>query len=374
MADKKSQLESLEQRIAELERLHSPCEAANGEEPQQFCAVPPTPAREFDKSVSRDRREAIIDIQDKWVNGTVLHYYMYSSGPYGGPSHQQQVVRDSFDEWKNLGIGLEFEEVNDISESEIRIGFRAPGSWSYVGRTALNIGQSSRTMNFGWDLRTPHGQDTALHEIGHALGFHHEHQNPNAGIVWDEQAVLNYFRGPPNNWDDAKIRFNILDKIPTSEVAGSEWDVDSIMHYSFGAGLIKQPVRYQTQPLIPDDGLSPEDIEQVKRFYPGNDSSLTELKVFAPEFLKIEPGQQKNFSISPSETRSYNIRTFGGSDTVMVLFEKRNGQPRFLAADDDSGSSLNASIRQRLVKGGEYILRVRLYSNFASGDTAVMLW
>ena len=27
--------------------------------------------------------------------------------------------------------------------------------------------------------------DTALHGIGHTLGLPHEHQNPNAGIVWD---------------------------------------------------------------------------------------------------------------------------------------------------------------------------------------------
>ena len=26
-------------------------------------------------------------------------------------------------------------------------------------------------MNFGWDLTTPYGRVTALHEIGHPLGF-----------------------------------------------------------------------------------------------------------------------------------------------------------------------------------------------------------
>jgi len=76
-------------------------------------------------------------------------------------------------------------------------------------------------MNFGWDLTTPYGRDTALHEIGHTLGFPHEHQNPNAGIVWDEDAVLDYFRGPPNNWNDQQINWNILRKLLPGSVTGS---------------------------------------------------------------------------------------------------------------------------------------------------------
>ena len=46
-------------------------------------------------------------------------------------------------------------------------------------------------MNFGWDLRADErGVDVPVHEIGHALGFSHEHQNPFAGIVWDEEGVF----------------------------------------------------------------------------------------------------------------------------------------------------------------------------------------
>ena len=65
-------------------------------------------------------------------------------------------------------------------------------------------------MNFGWLLRGDDGRDIALHEIGHILGFHHEQQNPFAGIEWDENAVYRYFTGPPNNWSRNKTCHNVL--------------------------------------------------------------------------------------------------------------------------------------------------------------------
>ena len=100
-------------------------------------------------------------------------------------------------------------------------------------------------MNLGWNVTTAFGRDTALHEIGHTLGLKHEHQNPNSGIVWDEDAVYAYFTGPPNDWTRAKTERNVLDKIDPRTVEGSVWDSNSIMHYSFRAGLINLPARFQ---------------------------------------------------------------------------------------------------------------------------------
>ena len=119
-------------------------------------------------------------------------------------------------------------------------------------------------MNFGWNINVSgsNGLDTALHEIGHAIGFHHEHQNPNAGIVWNEDAVYDYFartQTPP--WDKAKTDHNILNKIDPLTVDGSDWDPNSIMHYSFRRGLIREPVRYQT----PEPGAGTRLVGQGQR-------------------------------------------------------------------------------------------------------------
>lgn len=387
MADKSplsDRLDDLVGRVDQIEKhvYSDSCETAeeqrDSDKQLRYCAMPERPQREFGPEVSADRAEAILATANKWVNGTILHYYLFDSGPNGGDSSRQDVVREAFDVWTDVGIGLTFAKVSLRSESEIRIGFRGGnGSWSTVGTDALNVGQRERTMNFGWniDVPGPNGLDTAIHEIGHALGFHHEHQNPNAGIVWNREAVYDYFartQRPP--WSRARTDFNILDKIEPQTVEGSDWDPDSIMHYSFARGLIRQPHRFRSG-LTPQAGLSQADVEVVKHFYPdGGGSVVPQLKPWESQLLSLSAGEQKDFNVLPSETRDYDFRTFGQSDTVMVLFEEDNGDFRYVKGDDDSGFSRNASFRVRLIRGRKYQLRIRLYFSFSSGDTAVLLW
>ena len=163
----------------------------------RVCAVPPVPERQFDSSVSLGRAELIRIIEKKWVNGTKLHYYFFRNGPWAGPPSQIDLVTAGFKVWSDLKIGLQFEEVDDIAAAEIRIGFlQGDGAWSYVGRDVITFpGQQERTMNFGWDLTQDRRREyVAVHEIGHTLGFPHEHQNPIAGIIWDEACRLPLLR------------------------------------------------------------------------------------------------------------------------------------------------------------------------------------
>lgn len=378
---------SLEERVnelaARLERLegrslpgaHEYGAGARGSVTREYCAVPEVPERVFGPEVSAERARLIRVMAKKWVNGTVLHYYFFDGSPWGGDAAHKDVVRRAFESWKNLAIGLEFKEVSSRDDAEIRIGFmRGDGSWSYVGRDVLNEGQNERTMNFGWDLtRHPDEIDTAIHEIGHTLGFPHEHQNPNAGIVWDEEAVYQALAGPPNFWPRETTHWNIIRKISPDTVEGSNWDANSVMHYPFGAGLIKEPPQYRSG-LFPEPGLSQKDIAQVKLFYPPLAAVYPELRPFESQQLSIGAGEQKDFAVIPTATRYYNFRTFGESDTVMVLFEEQSGELRYVKGDDDSGTDLNASFRVRLTKGRRYVLRIRLYFNFSAGDAAVMMW
>ncbi len=303
------------------------------------------------------------------MNATNLRYFFMS-----GPEPQRQAVREAFVTWKDLGIGLEFSEVIDRGEAEVRIAFdQNDGSWSYVGRDVLGIGAAKPTMNFGWDLTDDYGTTTALHEIGHTLGLPHEHQNPFAGIVWDDPKVYAYFSGPPNNWSREQTFSNVLRKITAAEVEGSDWDPNSVMEYEFPSGLIKEPAQYSSG-LFPPGGLSQLDREWVVRWYPAFVTGPQQLQEFVSVPLTLAPGGQADFSIQPASSRKFTIATFGATDSVMVLFEEIDGELRYVAGDDDSGEEWNSSISVKLFQGRNYVVRVRLYWAGASGQMSVMYW
>jgi hypothetical protein len=345
----------------------------------RYCSQPPRVQRQLPPGVAAGRAEAIITFSKKWVAGTDLTYYCFRPGD-GSPSKWQgkpadiQAVRDAFKEWYALGVSVTFREVQKVADAMVRIGFdQEDGSWSYVGRDTLTIPAGERTMNFGWPLNTAYGHDTALHEIGHALGLEHEHQNPFAGIVWNEPAVRAYFHGDPNFWSDAQINHNIIDKIAPTSVKGTTWDPDSVMEYQFGPGLISKPEKYASTGLAPAGGLSTFDKKWIRESYPKAANEVTRLKVGVAEKLHLGKGETRVFEFKPLHTRSYKLTTVGKSDTVLVLFELTAEGKVQIGADDDGGQDRNALITATLQSGKTYQAGVRLYDAGSLADIALKI-
>lgn len=170
----------------------------------------------------------------RWNPGDVIRVRFLE-----GEESLQQRVRDVAERWTVPELAnLQFQFVPE-GEAEVRIAFeQGNGSWSYLGTVCRQILDPEPTMNYGWLTPTSEDEEiqrVVLHEFGHALGLIHEHQNPKGGIQWNEPAVIADLSKPPNSWDLATIRHNVLDHYPAEEVSSTPVDADSIMMYPIPA-------------------------------------------------------------------------------------------------------------------------------------------
>jgi hypothetical protein len=354
-------------------RSDSPRVALDDQEIQErMCVISEHPKPVVPSEIDRNRELAILENRYKWMNGTTIHYYLIPSAD--GTDAQKAVVRRGFEQWAALGIGLIFEEVTDPLEAELRITFdyEHGKSSSFIGTYNLKIKHPAPTMRFGWDLRTEWGHATVLHEIGHAIGLKHEHQNPNAGIVWDEPAVIKHYE-KSDDWDEETTRHNVINKLDPGDITATDWDVHSIMHYPIAAGLIKKPEEFSTIRTPRNITFSERDVTFISSIYPVESRVPQILRPMMLVPLPIDSGQQTDLLLSPNGTRDYEVKTVGKSDARIVAFEERDGKFRFLAADDDSAKESNASLHLRLVKGRKYVLKVRLYSAYGGEGFGVMM-
>lgn len=151
----------------------------------------------------------------------------------GIPSVQDKVEQVA-KTWIGHGMAnlhLEFRKDNN---TDIRISFQYPGSWSTIGKECRLVNKPEPTMNYGWlneDSTDDEVRRVVLHEFGHALGLIHEHQNPNGGIVWNRDKVIADLSGPPNNWSLADIEHNMFEPYDKNQTNSTPLDDGSIMMY-----------------------------------------------------------------------------------------------------------------------------------------------
>ncbi|WP_417602507.1 M12 family metallopeptidase [Owenweeksia hongkongensis] len=347
------------------------------------CQLPKQPRKPLPEGVSPDRATIIRRFGQIWVNGTELHYCFWDHTKHNCPkewtaknTESLKIVERAFREWKELGIGLEFIKVDDPYDAEIRIGFmEGDGNWSGVGTNILKARSNERTMNFAIDFTQLNWLpfDTALHEIGHTLGFYHGHQIPKSKIIWNDEEVYRYYSA--KGWSDSDIKTNILDKESENVLDLFPWDTNSVMHYRFKSTLISGPEPYNSKGISHTPYLSPLDKEIVRKLYPPLSSqNYIPLKAYRSYSAILQSGEQLAFTIKPDHSREFTFQTFGKVDTVLVLFEKDGDSHRYLSGDDDAGYNRNAMITHKLFKDREYVLRLKMYYAMDRGETAVMMF
>lgn len=298
------------------------------------------------------RERAIAPIGKTWMNGSTLRVLFLE-----GTDTQKALVREQAGWWTqhaNLKFGF-----GNAPDAEIRIAFDpADGAWSYIGTDCSHIPAGQPTMNLGFL-----DGGTAAHEFGHAIGLAHEHQNPAGGIQWKEEVVIHDLSGPPNSWDEATIRHNVLRKYSVNQIKGTTFDPDSIMLYFFPGTWTQSGVGTKANEAL---SMTDKDFIGGEKMYPRDAPTAPdakELDVKATRRTQADIGQfgeEDLYRFNVRDEGDYVIDTRGPTDVVLKLFGP-DSQTALNAEDDDSGVDLNARIAARLL-AGEYFAQVRHYN------------
>ena len=207
-----------------------------------------------------------------------------------------------------------------------------------------------------------------LHELGHALGCIHEHQNPVASIPWNKEAVYAYYAGPPNNWSRADVDNNLFRTYSRNLTQFSDFDAESIMLYpipkehtigGFEVGWNRQ--------------LSPTDKQFIGVLYPFDAVQAIPLTIDGPAVEESigKHGEEDLFRFEVVAAGNYRVETRGWTDVVMSL-SGPNNQTNVIVEDDDSGRNLNARIIASL-EPGVYHVRVRHFRPKGTGKYKIMV-
>ncbi|XP_056323116.1 bone morphogenetic protein 1b isoform X1 [Danio aesculapii] len=205
------------------------------------------------QSLLRRRRAATARPERVWPNG-IIPYII--SGNFSGS--QRAIFKQAMRHWEKHTC-VTFVE-RSVEESYIVFTLRPCGCCSFVGRRgggpqAISIGKNCDKFGI------------VVHELGHVIGFWHEHTRP------DRDEHVDIFREniqPGQEYNFIKMEPDDVDSL------GEVYDFDSIMHYArntFSRGIYLDTMlpKYDVDGVRPPIGqrtrLSKGDIAQARKLY-----------------------------------------------------------------------------------------------------------
>ncbi len=244
----------------------------------------------------------------RWPNGATLRI-----GFLDGSMEARKAVRDIANEWtEHANLTFDFSLGDPPANADILIRFDANPCNSNLGTSSrydTERGEPSMNLcNIDQKIGTTRFKRVVLHEFGHAISLHHEHQSPKMNVQWNKDAVYEYYE---NNvgWSRDHIDLWVFRRISPLDADSSDYDPDSVMHYPFPAEFTTDGVAFGGK-----RELSAMDKQFIAEVYPGRNA--------------------------PAPTRRYERKMAVRNETgvaleVQSIYETKSGKKKIWAPDKD---------------------------------------